>query len=202
MLRLISNELDQRGWLFSGNPKDRIMTLCSSAITTDGQTFQDDAGMASFLSSPALARGGLADPQASEDPSASFLLDGFPRTATQADRLDEIVPINMVVSIKTPLDVIMERISGRWVHEASGRVYNTTFNPPKVAGRDDITGEPLVRRADDNEEVYRARFLKFQETSQPLLDHYANRGVLWEVEGMSSDEISPKLYSEFERRFC
>ncbi|KAM7193589.1 mitochondrial GTP:AMP phosphotransferase [Naviculisporaceae sp. PSN 640] len=203
ILRLISNELSQRGWLFSANPSDNVMTLASSGIgaSCESQSFEADREIASFLSSPTHARGGYVSPQASEDPSASFILDGFPRTRAQADQLDEIVPINLAVSIKTPLDVIMERISGRWVHEPSGRVYNTTFNAPKVPGVDDITGEPLVRRSDDNEEVYRARFKKFQETSEPLLEHYARKGVLWEVEGNSSDEISPKLFAEFERQF-
>jgi len=205
ILRLISNELNQRGWLRSAQPGGNVMTLASSSLSaaTNGQAFENDADVEAFISSPAQARGGVYDnsPLASDDPSASFLLDGFPRTAKQADRLDEIVPINLVVSIKTPLDVIMERISGRWVHEPSGRVYNTSFNPPKVPGVDDVTGELLVRRVDDNEEVYRARWKKFQETSEPLLEHYARKGLLWEVEGMSSNEISPKLIREFERRF-
>ncbi|KAM7206679.1 mitochondrial GTP:AMP phosphotransferase [Rhypophila sp. PSN 637] len=202
ILRLISNELNQRGWLFSGNPSDNIMTLASSGIgAAEAQSFENEREIASFLSSPAQARRGYATPRASDDPSASFILDGFPRTAAQADQLDAIVPINLAVSLKTPLDVIMERISGRWVHEPSGRVYNTTYNTPKIPGVDDVTGEPLVRRSDDSEEVYRARFKKFEETSEPLLEHYARKGVLWEVEGMSSDEITPKLFSEFERQF-
>jgi adenylate kinase len=202
ILRLISNELNQRGWLFSGNSKANVMTLCSSGIATEGESLNDDAEVATFLSSPALARNSYTQPQASEDPSASFLLDGFPRTAAQAGRLDEIVPINLAVSIKTPLEVIVERISGRWVHEPSGRVYNTTYNPPKVPGRDDVTGEPLARRSDDDEAVYRSRFQKFRETSEPLLEHYARKGVLWEVDGMTSDEITPKLCEEFEKRFA
>ena len=70
-----------------------------------------------------------------------------------------------------------------------------------MPGLDDVTGEPLVRRADDSEDVYRARFRKFQETSEPLLEHYAKKGVLWEVHGRSSDEITPKLFEEFERQF-
>jgi len=203
ILRLISNELNQRGWIYSGHPSGNVMTLASSALSPaeSTQPFQDDAEMAAFLSSPAHAHAGYGPPRVNEDPSASFLLDGFPRTAAQADRLDAIVPINLAVSIKTPLEVIMERIGGRWVHEPSGRVYNTTFNAPRVAGRDDVTGEPLVRRADDSEEVYRARWRKFQETSEPLLEHYARKGVLWEVDGLSSDEITPKLLREFERRF-
>lgn len=202
ILRLIRNELNQRGWIFSSHPADDVMTLASSAVgAAEVQSFESDADVAAFISSAQHVRG-LTPSHASEDPSASFLLDGFPRTAGQADRLDDIVPINWAVSINTPLDVVMERISGRWVHEPSGRVYNTTFNKPKVEGLDDVTGDALVRRADDNEEVYRARFRKFQETSEPLLEHYARKGVLWEVEGLSSDEISPKLFAEFERRFA
>lgn len=195
ILRLISNELSQRGWL--GRPQ--VMTLQSSAIGPEGETYatNHDNEMAAFMSTPPRTFG-----LPSDDPSASFLLDGFPRTDSQANQLDGLVPINLAVSIKTPFDVILERISGRWVHEASGRVYNTTFNPPKVPGLDDITGEPLVKRADDDEETYRARFKKFQETSDPLLEHYARKGVLYEVEGLSSDEISPKLFQEFEKRFC
>ncbi|KAK5663691.1 hypothetical protein OQA88_4122 [Cercophora sp. LCS_1] len=203
ILRLIRNELNQRGWIFSSHPAGDVLTLASSAIGANEAAVESNTDVEAFISSPAHARDARGYPtvRPSEDPSASFLLDGFPRTATQADRLDEIVPINWVVSIKTPVDVILERISGRWVHEPSGRVYNTSFNAPKVPGQDDVTGEPLVRRADDDEQVYRARFRKFQETSEPLLEHYAGKGVLWEVEGLSSDEISPKLFREFERRF-
>jgi adenylate kinase len=202
MLRLVTNELNQRGWLFSGaDGKRPMMTLASAGLDAGGaSSAQEDAEVAAFLGSPMTASN-FGFPQASDEPSASFLLDGFPRTASQADRLDEIVPINMAVSIKTPFDVLLERISGRWLHEASGRIYNTGFNAPKRAGFDDVTGDRLVRRPDDDEEVYRARFKQFQELSAPLVEHYAEKGVLWEVEGLTSDEISPKLYEEFERRF-
>ena len=197
ILRLINNELNQRGWVSPGRSDANVITLCSSGATPDGQALHDDPAPRTADDDATTG-----ERQTSEAPGASFLLDGFPRTARQAARLDDIVPINLAVSIKTPLEVIMERVSGRWVHEPSGRVYNTTFNAPKVAGRDDVTGEPLVRRSDDNEEVYRSRFDKFRETSEPLLEHYARKGVLLEVEGMSSDEISPKLYREFEKRFA
>lgn len=195
ILRLIANELGHRGWLSGG--RANLMTISTSGVA---EAYEDaDPFISAIDINPAA--GATLSAQASEDPTASFLLDGFPRTAAQAERLDDLVPINWAVSIKTPLDVIMQRISTRWVHEPSGRVYNSSFNAPKVPGLDDVTGEALVKRADDNEEVYRARFQKFQETSQPLLEHYAKKDVLWEVEGMSSDEISPKLYAEFERRF-
>ncbi|KAL5091841.1 hypothetical protein Trisim1_002653 [Trichoderma cf. simile WF8] len=195
MLRLISGELRSRGWL-----RPPTMTLSAEATSIEG-SFHSSASMDAFNSMP-FQMDEHTIPQASEDPNASFMLDGYPRTVAQAITLDKIVPMNLVVSIQTPFSVILERIAGRWVHEPSGRVYNTSFNRPRVPGRDDVTGEPLVQRPDDNEATYRARFQKFQENSEPILNHYAKKGVLLEVEGMSSDEISPKLYEAFEQRFA
>lgn len=106
-----------------------------------------------------------------------------------------------MVHLDTPASIIIERITNRWVHAPSGRVYNTTFNPPKVAGKDDITGEALTQREDDSEATWKTRLSKFQEASMPLLEHYGKLGVLWTVKGNSSDEISPKLFEEFDKRF-
>ncbi|KAI0015483.1 adenylate kinase [Xylariomycetidae sp. FL0641] len=208
ILRLITNELGHRGWL-SGHRRPNIMTLNSTSAVPEPSTLEPGdlgtpgAAIDSYM--PALDidpnEGARLSDDAAANPRASFLLDGFPRTAPQAERLDGIVPINWVVSLRTPFDVVAARISSRWVHEPSGRVYNTTFNAPKVPGYDDLTGDPLIQRPDDNADVYRARFNKFRETSEPLLEHYARKGVLWEVDGMSSDEITPKLFREFERRF-
>lgn len=138
----------------------------------------------------------------SSSPSASFILDGFPRTSAQASKLDSLIPINFVVSLITPIEIILGRIAERWIHAPSGRVYNTDFNAPKVAGKDDVTGEALTKRADDDEETWRTRLKKFGETSEPLLEHYDKKGLLWTVKGNSSNEISPQLYREFESRFC
>ncbi|EFW99519.1 adenylate kinase 2 [Grosmannia clavigera kw1407] len=198
ILRLIRNELSTRGWLVSSGSPD-LLTIAAKSTA-------DDAGVATFLSQHKAAvdgsmAGAAAESRLSEDPAASFLLDGFPRTAAQAAQLDLFVPVNLAISLKTPFEVVMQRIASRWVHEPSGRVYNDSFNAPRMAGRDDVTGEPLVKRPDDSEAVYRTRYDKFLETSTPLLAHYADRGVLLEVEGMSSDEITPKLFAEFERRF-
>jgi adenylate kinase len=191
ILRLILHELKTRGWLFPAGTEP--MTL-SSAAASATQDFDTDH----YVEQPSLAH---SSPQTSDDPSASFILDGFPRTASQASQLDALIPINLVVSLKTPFGIILERISGRYVHARSGRVYNTTFNAPRVPGKDDVTGEPLTKRADDDEKTWRNRLMKFEETSEPLLEHYAKKGVLWEVQGNSSDEISPKLFKEFEKRF-
>lgn len=138
----------------------------------------------------------------SDEPAASFILDGFPRTSTQASRLDSVIPINLVVSLITPIDIILSRIASRWVHAPSGRVYNIGFNAPKQQGIDDITGEPLTQREDDSEATWRQRLRKFDETSQPLLEHYDRKGILWTVKGNSSDEISPSLFREVETRFA
>jgi adenylate kinase len=195
ILRLILHELKTRGWLAPPGGMQPL-TLASASASAQESDFETDnfvdPGTLANLSSPPLT---------SNDPSASFILDGFPRTAAQASQLDNLIPINMVVNLKTPFEVILERIAGRYVHAPSGRVYNTTFNKPKVPGRDDVTGEKLTKRADDDEEIWVKRLHKFEETSEPLLEHYAKKGVLWEVEGRSSDEISPKLFGEFEKRF-
>jgi adenylate kinase len=193
ILRLILHELKTRGWLFPPGGT-QPMTLSSAAASAAEQDFDTDL----YVEQPSLAQ---SSPQTSDDPSASFILDGFPRTASQASQLDALIPINLVVSLKTPFSIILERIAGRWVHAPSGRVYNTTFNAPRVPGKDDVTGEPLTKRADDDEETWKNRLKKFEETSEPLLEHYARKGVLWEVQGNSSDEISPILFGEFERRF-
>jgi adenylate kinase len=209
MLRLISHELQTRGWLFDHTGRPGVMTLNSEATNAESlsSTLEPSSAASFFGGAPppgisASASSNADFSQPSDDPAASFILDGFPRTATQASSLEPLVPINLAVSLRTPFDIVLGRITGRWVHEPSGRVYNTTFNAPRVPGRDDVTGEPLIQRPDDSEEVYRTRFQRFQEVSEPLLEHYARRGVLVEVDGMSSDEISPKLYNVFEKHFC
>ena len=190
IVRLIMNEIKKRGW---ANSPHIPYTLHSATTVIPSLEFIDDG----FAADPLHEM----DYHYSEKPSASFILDGFPRNAAQAAQIDNLIPINLVVNIKTPTEVIVDRISNRWVHAPSGRVYNTTFNPPKVAGKDDITGEPLSRRADDNPEVWQERLRGFEKTSQSLLDHYDSKGLLWTVNGNSSDEISPKLFEEFGRRF-
>ena len=138
----------------------------------------------------------------SDLPAASFILDGFPRTARQAARLDGLIPINLAVMIRTPPEIILSRISTRWVHAPSGRVYNTNFNKPIAAGLDDVTGEILTKRLDDNEDVWKGRLKAFDENVRPLLDYYEKKGVLLTVEGNSSDEITPMLLRTFEDKFA
>lgn len=107
------------------------------------------------------------------DCQQGFLFDGFPRTIAQADALrDAGVPIDDVINLQVPDEAIITRMSGRLVHESSGRVYHNIFNPPKNAGVDDITGEPLVQREDDSQETVRKRLDVYHEQTKPLLDYY------------------------------
>lgn len=102
-----------------------------------------------------------------------FLLDGFPRTVAQADALKAAgVPIDAVIEIDVPDEVIIERLSGRRVHPASGRTYHIQYNPPKVEGVDDETGEPLIQRDDDKPETIRKRLAVYHEQTAPLVDYY------------------------------
>lgn len=107
------------------------------------------------------------------DCARGFLLDGFPRTIPQAQALEEAgVEIDHVLEIDVADEEIVKRLSGRRVHEGSGRVYHVEFNPPQRKGVDDVTGEPLVQRADDQEETVRKRLEVYQEQTQPLVAFY------------------------------
>jgi len=102
-----------------------------------------------------------------------YLFDGFPRTVAQADAMkDSGVAIDYVLEIDVPDDLIVERMTGRRTHQASGRVYHVKFNPPKVEGLDDVTGEPLVQRDDDKEETVSKRLAVFHAQTEVLLGYY------------------------------
>ena len=110
---------------------------------------------------------------AQPDCAAGFLFDGFPRTLPQADALKlNGVNLDYVLEIDVPDSAIIERMSGRRVHPASGRTYHVRFNPPKVAGKDDLTGEELIQRIDDLEETVRKRLEVYQRQTRPLVEYY------------------------------
>lgn len=105
--------------------------------------------------------------------SNGFILDGVPRSIGQADALHENgVKIEHVLELYCPDETIIERITNRWIHPASGRVYNLLSNPPQTPGKDDETGEPLIQRDDDQEETVRNRLTNYHSTTAPLLKYY------------------------------
>ncbi|ODQ78840.1 hypothetical protein BABINDRAFT_9075 [Babjeviella inositovora NRRL Y-12698] len=162
----------------------------ASSYITNG-TLVPDMTMINLLAGELDSRGWLS-------PNASWLLDGFPRTAAQAHGLDtqlaaNACALNLVVELDVNEDVILERIENRWIHLPSGRIYNLQYNPPRQPFTDDLTGEPLSKRDDDNAEVFKKRLVAYNEQLLPLKEFYDKQGVLTKVSGDTSDIIFPKL---------
>ncbi|MEZ5665476.1 MAG: adenylate kinase [Burkholderiaceae bacterium] len=112
---------------------------------------------------------------AQADCANGFLFDGFPRTIPQADAMKAAgVKLDYVLEIDVPFDAIIERMSGRRSHPASGRTYHVKFNPPKVDGKDDLTGEPLIQRDDDKEDTVKKRLEVYSAQTRPLVDYYGD----------------------------
>ena len=123
-----------------------------------------------------LVKHRIAEP----DCSGGFLFDGFPRTLAQAESMkDAGLRIDYVIEIAVPDEEIIQRMSGRRVHPASGRTYHVKFNPPKVADKDDLTGEPLILRQDDQPQTVKERLRVYHDQTQPLIEYYSN----WQATG-------------------
>ena len=143
------------------------------------------------------------------DCAKGFLFDGFPRTIPQADAMkDAGVAIDAVVEIDVPDGEIIKRMSGRRAHLASGRTYHIIYNPPKEEGKDDVTGEPLVQRDDDKEEVVKKRLDVYHAQTEPLVDYYkkwADTGAAGapqhvRIEGVGKvEEIRDQIYSALDQ---
>jgi nucleoside-triphosphate--adenylate kinase len=123
----------------------------------------------------------------------NVLLDGFPRTEAQAEALSKEIKVDVVINLDIPQATIVERMSGRWIHMASGRVYAYDYNPPKEEGKDDVTGEALEQREDDKAETVMARLQKYAEMTEPLIGYYEKDGALGNFAGTESDVIYPEV---------
>ena len=154
--------------------------LAAKKVMDAGQLVSDDIIIG-------LVKERIAQP----DCAAGFLFDGFPRTIVQADALKSAgVKLDYVLEIDVPDSAIVERMSGRRVHVASGRTYHDRFNPPKVAGVDDVTGEPLIQRVDDQEETVKKRLAVYAQQTQPLVEYYRQWAATGDPEAPKYRKIS------------
>ncbi|MGB3290842.1 MAG: adenylate kinase [Burkholderiaceae bacterium] len=149
----------------------RAAVKAQTPLGLEAKKIMDSGGLVSDDIIIGLVRDRLTQPDCKD----GYLFDGFPRTIPQADALKTAhIPLDFVVEIVVPEENIIERMSGRRVHPASGRSYHTTFNPPRTPGKDDLTGEPLVQRDDDREETVKHRLSVYREQTRPLVDYYSS----------------------------
>jgi len=147
-----------------------------------------DAGV---LVSDDIIIGLVKDRLTQPDCSKGYLFDGFPRTIPQAQAMkDAGVPIDYVLEIDMPFDAIIDRMGGRRVHPASGRTYHIKYNPPKVEGKDDVTGDPLIQRDDDKEETVRKRLQVYDDQTRPLVDYYSS----WAAKANPTGKVKAPAY--------
>lgn len=159
--------------------------LKAKAVMDAGQLVADD-----------IMIGIIRERTLEDDCKNGYLLDGFPRTVKQAEMLDDLLKergeeLDHVISLDVDKESLVTRATGRRVHTASGRIYHIQFQPPKVDGVDDVTGEPLTHRKDDVEETVRARLNVYEEQTAPLVDYYKKMGKLAVVDGMGD---LPEIY--------
>lgn len=137
---------------------------------------------------------------------SNWVIHGLPRTRAQAIALDRILDgnaagANVAIELNVDQKLILDRIENRWVHPPSGRVYNLKYDPPEVPFKDDITGEPLIKRPDDNAELFRLRLEQYNEEIEQVRLYYQRRNIWHEVEGKSLDILFPKIKDLLVRKF-
>jgi adenylate kinase len=160
----------------------RAAVKAGTPLGQEAKKVMDAGGLVSDDIILGLVKERVAQP----DCEKGFLFDGFPRTVVQAEALKtENVAVDAVIEIDVDDAEIIRRMSGRRVHLASGRTYHLTFNPPKVEGKDDVTGEDLIQRDDDQEETVRKRLTVYHDQTEPLIDYYTK----WAGTG---DKAAPK----------
>ena len=160
----------------------RVAVKAGSELGLTAKKVMDSGG----LVSDDIIIGLVKERISAADCANGFLFDGFPRTIPQAEAMKQAgVKLDLVLEIDVPDEAIIERMSGRRVHLASGRTYHVKFNPPKVAGKDDLTGEGLVQRVDDEEATVRNRLAVYKAQTRPLVDYYSS----WSKSG---DPAAPK----------
>ncbi|MES2510980.1 MAG: adenylate kinase [Pseudomonadota bacterium] len=149
----------------------RAAVKAGTPLGIEAKKIMDSGGLVSDDLIINLVKERIAQP----DCAKGFLFDGFPRTIPQADAMKSAgVKLDYVLEIDVPFEAIIERMSGRRSHTASGRTYHVKYNPPKVEGKDDATGEALIQREDDKEETVRKRLEVYSAQTRPLVDYYSS----------------------------
>ncbi len=161
----------------------RAAVKAGTPLGVEAKKVMDSGG----LVSDEIIIGLVKDRLQQDDCKVGYMFDGFPRTIPQAEAMKEAgVPIDFVLEIDVPDSEIVERMSGRRAHLASGRTYHVKYNPPKVEGKDDVTGEDLVQRDDDKEETVKKRLAVYHAQTKPLVEYYSK----WAASG---DANAPKV---------
>ena len=167
----------------------RAEIKAATALGTEAGNYMDSGALVPDHLVTAMTKARITQ----RDCRNGFIIDGFPRTIAQAESLRTAgINIDFVVEIEVADDEILRRMSGRRVHPGSGRSYHVEFNPPKVAGMDDLTGEPLIQRADDNEETVRKRIANYHSQTKPLVNYYLD----WAASG---DQLAPRYVNVYGR---
>ncbi len=169
----------------------RAAVKAGTPLGIEAKKVMDSGG----LVSDEIIIGLVKDRLTQADCAKGYLFDGFPRTIPQAQAMkDAGVPIDYVLEIDVPFSAIIDRMSGRRVHVASGRTYHVTFNPPKVAGKDDETGEDLIQREDDKEETVKKRLDVYDAQTRPLVEYYSG----WSKTGDPAAKVPAPAYRKIE----
>lgn len=190
-----------------GTMASRLAETAGIPHISTGDIFRDNIGRQTELGvkvKAILDRGDLVPDQLTidlvksrleqDDATSGFILDGFPRTIPQADALESFASIDRVLNFDLNREEIIKRLSGRRVHKASGRTYHVVFNPPKTAGKDDVTGDDLITRPDDQVDAIKNRLDVYWKQTAPLIEYYEKKGKITDIDASPApDAVFAKL---------
>ncbi|CCE83580.1 Piso0_004160 [Millerozyma farinosa CBS 7064] len=173
----------------------RAQVAAKSALGVEAKKIMDQGGLVSDEIMVNMIKSELENNKECQN---GFILDGFPRTIPQAEKLDQMLetrktPLQNAVELKIDDELLVARITGRLVHPASGRSYHKLFNPPKKDMTDDETGEPLVQRSDDNEDSLKKRLVTYHKQTEPIVDYYKKTGI-WS--GIDASQKPGKVWDD------
>lgn len=157
----------------------RSQVALKTALGVEAKKIMDQGGLVSDEIMVNMIKDELEN---NKECQKGFILDGFPRTIPQAERLDSMLkerktPLGNAIELKIDDELLVNRITGRLVHPASGRSYHKIFNPPKETMKDDLTGEPLIQRSDDNAEALKKRLVTYHAQTAPVVSYYRKTGI-------------------------